>query len=81
MSATPLSRAPLAALLVAYTRVSWSLLVLLVMVPAYTMAARLYEGAHHLSDVLVSFAYALAWLTLCARLLLPRRDVDATRAA
>jgi membrane-associated phospholipid phosphatase len=65
-----------AALLWAYTRVSTSLLVLLVVVPAYTMLSRLYVGAHHLSDVLIAFAYAGVWLVLCARLLLPARTSD-----
>ena len=62
-----------AALLWAYTRVATPLLVLLVVVPAYTMLCRLYVGAHHVSDVLTAFAYAGLWLLLCARLLLPRR--------
>jgi membrane-associated phospholipid phosphatase len=65
-----------AALLWAYTRVAKPLLVLLVLVPAYTMVSRLYVGAHHVSDVLTAFVYAAVWLVLCARLLLPpRREV------
>jgi undecaprenyl-diphosphatase len=63
----------LAALLWAYTQVARGLIVLLVVVPAYTMVSRLYVGAHHVSDVLVAFAYAGLWLVLCARLLLPAR--------
>ncbi|HEY3531316.1 MAG TPA: phosphatase PAP2 family protein [Nocardioides sp.] len=63
----------LAALLWAYTRVAKPLLVLLVVVPAYTMLARLYVGAHHVSDVLTAFVYAALWLLLCARMLLPGR--------
>jgi undecaprenyl-diphosphatase len=63
----------LAALLWAYTRVAGSLLVLLVLVPAYTMLSRLYVGAHHVSDVLTAFIYAGLWLLLCARMLLPSR--------
>ena len=35
------------------------------------MLARLYEGAHHLSDVLTAFVVTLVWLWVCARLLLP----------
>jgi undecaprenyl-diphosphatase len=66
----------LGALLWAYTRVARSLLVLLVVVPAYTMVSRLYVGAHHVSDVLVAFAYAGVWLLLCARMLLPARSPD-----
>lgn len=65
----------LAALLWAYTRVSRTLLVLLVLVPAFTMLARLYEGAHHVSDVLTAFVAAGLWLLVCTRLLLPQRGV------
>lgn len=63
----------LAALAWAYTRVSRTLLVLLALVPAYTMLARLYVGAHHVSDVLAAFVYAVLWLLLSAWTLLPRR--------
>ena len=64
-----------AALLWAYTRVAAGLLVLLVVVPAYTMVSRLYVGAHHVSDVLTAFVYAVVWIALCARLLLPTRSL------
>jgi membrane-associated phospholipid phosphatase len=63
----------LAVLLWAYTRVAAGLLVLLVVVPAYTMVSRLYVGAHHVSDVLTAFLYAAVWLLVCTRLLLPSR--------
>jgi membrane-associated phospholipid phosphatase len=63
----------LAALLWAYTRISKAVLALLAVIPAYTMLSRLYEGAHHLSDVLVALVVTLVWLTVCARLLLPDR--------
>ena len=43
------------------------------MIPLWTMLARLYAGAHHLSDVLTAFVIASAWLLTCARLLLPAR--------
>ena len=69
----------LAALLWAYTRVSRTLLVLLVLVPAFTMLARLYEGAHHVSDVLTAFVAAGLWLLVCTRLLLPQRGVTSER--
>jgi membrane-associated phospholipid phosphatase len=49
-------------------------LALLAVLPAYTMASRLYVGAHHVSDVLSAFAYASVWLVICSRLLLPRRE-------
>src|SRR5262245_51501288 len=67
----------LAALLWAYTRVSGRLLALLLVVPAYTMLARLYVGAHHVSDVLAELVVAGLWIVVCARLLLPQRDVNA----
>jgi undecaprenyl-diphosphatase len=62
-----------AALLWAYTRVAAGVLVVLVVIPLWTMLARLYAGAHHLSDVLTAFVIASAWLLTCARLLLPAR--------
>jgi undecaprenyl-diphosphatase len=63
----------LAALLWAYTRVSGAVIALLVVVPVGTMLARLYEGAHHVSDVLSAFLAASVWLLVCAGLLLPHR--------
>jgi len=63
----------LAALLWAYTRVPGPVLALLLVVPVWTMLARLYEGAHHVSDVLSAFVAASVWLVVCARLLLPPR--------
>jgi membrane-associated phospholipid phosphatase len=64
----------LAALLWAYTRVARWVVVALVVVPAYTMLARLYVGAHHVTDVLTAFIAALLWLLVCSRLLLPPRE-------
>ena len=64
----------LAALLWAYTRVARGLLALLAVIPVWTMLSRLYEGAHHLSDVLVALVVTLVWLVVCARLLLPARE-------
>ena len=66
----------LAALLWAYTRVARTVLVLMAVVPAYTMVSRLYVGAHHVSDVLTAFIYAGLWLLLCARMLLPARSLE-----
>jgi undecaprenyl-diphosphatase len=63
----------LAALAWAYTRLARPLLMMLVVVPAYTMLSRLYVGAHHVSDVLAAFTYSVLWVLLCARMLLPRR--------
>jgi membrane-associated phospholipid phosphatase len=73
----------LAALLWAYTRVSGAVVALLVVIPVCTMLARLYEGAHHVSDVLSAFVAASVWLVVCATLLLPHRrregQADAVR--
>jgi membrane-associated phospholipid phosphatase len=66
----------LAALLWAYTRVSGAVIALLVVIPVCTMLARLYEGAHHVSDVLSAFVAASVWLVVCANLLLPHRRRD-----
>ena len=62
-----------AALLWAYTRLPKTLLVLLVVIPLWTMLARLYAGAHHVSDVVTAFVVASCWIWSCARLLLPAR--------
>src|SRR3954453_4569174 len=70
----------LAALLWAYTRVAVWVVVALVVVPAYTMVARLYVGAHHVTDVLTAFVAALVWLVVCARLPLPPRQEPAAPA-
>lgn len=43
----------------------------LLVLPLLVGVGRLYEGAHHLSDVLTSLLYAAAWLTVMARTLLP----------
>lgn len=71
----------LVALLRAYTRVSRALLVVLVVVPVFTMLSRLYVGAHHVSDVLTSFVYAGAWTVVCAVMLLPMRDAGGRERA
>lgn len=73
-----------AALLWAYTRVPAAVLVVLVAIPVWTILARLYVGAHHVSDVLTALVIASVWILTCARLLLPARapahQTDATRA-
>ena len=60
-------------LLWAYTRVAAAWLVVLVVIPLWTMLARLYAGAHHVSDVLTALVIASVWIWVCARLLLPAR--------
>ncbi len=51
----------------------------LLLVPLLVLIARLYEGAHHLSDVLTSVAFASIWLNVTARTLLPRHETDDQR--
>jgi membrane-associated phospholipid phosphatase len=63
----------LAVLLWAYTRIARGVVAVLGVIPVWTMLARLYEGAHHLSDVLTALVVSLVWLAVCARLLLPMR--------
>ena len=46
----------------------------LVVVPALTMLSRVYQGAHHVSDVLAGLATAVVWLTVVARVLLRDRS-------
>lgn len=61
-----------------YTRVSRGAVLMLAVVPLGCAAARLYQGAHHLSDVLTSVAYVAVWVIVVARLVLSR---DSARAA
>jgi undecaprenyl-diphosphatase len=53
----------------------WVALVLLLL-PLGTLLARLYVGAHHLTDALTSVVYASVWLLVVARLVLPRAARD-----
>lgn len=46
---------------------------LLALVPLLVLASRLYQGAHHLTDVLTSLAYACVWVPAVARQVLPAR--------
>ena len=46
----------------------WVALVLLL--PVFVLLARLYQGAHHLTDVLTSVVYASVWLLVVTRLVL-----------
>ena len=45
----------------------------LLLIPLLVAVARLYEGAHHLSDVLISLLYASAWLAATTTVLLGDR--------
>jgi undecaprenyl-diphosphatase len=57
-------------LLRAYARV-WRWALVLLAVPVVVVLARLYQGAHHLTDVLTSLVYASAYLLVVARQVLP----------
>jgi membrane-associated phospholipid phosphatase len=48
------------------------LVVLLAVVPLFVAASRLYEGAHHLTDVGTSLVYGTIWLAAVAALTRPR---------
>jgi undecaprenyl-diphosphatase len=45
----------------------------LLLLPVLVAVSRLYQGAHHLSDVLASMIYASMWLTVVTLTLLPGR--------
>ena len=59
-------------LLVAYAAAARRLALPLLLLPVLVLLSRLYQGAHHLTDVLTSVGYASLWLLVLARLLLPR---------
>ncbi len=46
----------------------------LLLVPVVVIPSRLYEGAHHPTDVLTSLVFASVWVAVAARVLLPRGD-------
>jgi undecaprenyl-diphosphatase len=50
---------------------------LLLLLPLLEIFARLYEGAHHVTDVLTSLCYAGAWLAVLTRLVLAGPDGSA----
>ena len=53
----------------AWRRWTWPL----VLAPLVVAPSRLYQGAHHLTDVLASVVFATVWLVVVSRVLLPRR--------
>jgi membrane-associated phospholipid phosphatase len=63
-----------------YTQVSRGWALLLAVVPLVCLVSRLYQGAHHLTDVLTSVVYAAAWITVVARLVLGRARADVQRS-
>lgn len=62
-------------LLTTYTRAPRAVLVLAV-VPVITLTARMYQGAHHLSDVLTALVFAVGWLTVVTAVLFGPRVVE-----
>ncbi len=46
----------------------------LLLVPVIVVPSRLYQGAHHLTDVLTSLVFASLWVAVVARVLLVRGD-------
>lgn len=56
---------------------AWLLVGALALLPAYVALSRLYQGAHHVTDVATSLAFGAAWLLvlLAATRLWPRREV------
>lgn len=52
---------------------------LLLVLPLLVAASRLYEGAHHLSDVLSSLLFVSAWVVVAAIVLLSDRAAHAHR--
>lgn len=52
----------------AWRRWTWPL----VLVPLVVAPSRLYQGAHHLTDVLASVVFATVWLAVVSQVLLPR---------
>jgi membrane-associated phospholipid phosphatase len=46
---------------------------LLLLIPVYVALARLYQGAHHPTDVLASLLYTTVWLAVVATTVLHRR--------
>ena len=60
------------ALLIAAYKPAWkSWAWLLFLVPFIVAPSRLYQGAHHPTDVLASFVFAPIWLAVVAKVLLP----------
>jgi undecaprenyl-diphosphatase len=51
-----------------WRRWTWPLFLL----PLVVAPSRLYQGAHHPTDVLTSFVFASIWLVVVSRVLLPR---------
>ena len=61
-----------------YARRARPWVALLLVVPPVVLLARLYQGAHHVTDVLTSLLYGTIWLAVLTVLLLAdvARDHD-----
>jgi len=53
-----------------YARAAVTWVAVVGLVPLFVLLSRLYQGAHHLTDVLTSVVYASAWMLLVARMVL-----------
>ena len=62
-----------------YARASRRWVWLLLVLPVFVLLARLYQGAHHLTDVLTSVVYASVWLLVLSRAVLSRVPVSSGR--
>jgi undecaprenyl-diphosphatase len=51
------------------TGVGGAVVALLVCVPLFVALSRLYQGAHHLTDVATALVYGTVWVLVCATLL------------
>lgn len=65
----------------AYTRSARWWVTPLLLVPPLVAVSRLYEGAHHLSDVLTSMLYGSVWLAATTTVLLPGSRAAVAREA
>jgi membrane-associated phospholipid phosphatase len=60
----------LALLLLAHTRTRPAVLAPLALLPLFVLFSRLYQGAHHPTDVLAALLYTTAWLLVVGRVVL-----------
>lgn len=56
-----------------YARRTRPWVAVLLLLPVFVLLSRLYQGAHHLTDVLTSLVYASVWMLVVARTVLPSR--------
>ncbi|MFC4784767.1 phosphatase PAP2 family protein [Nocardioides sp. MAHUQ-72] len=59
-----------------YARAARKVVAVVLLLPLFVLLARMYQGAHHLTDVLTSVVYASVWLLVVARLVLPDEGPD-----